>query len=281
MSAYADGLSIGRSARNNDVIIAFLQPEVDNVVDWSAKARLTLNSSKCVMAFLSFDCGETAWQSSITIDGKQMFCNPFTISVSYDRQLNFGDHIRKFCQLMFRRINLLRALGGMTWGLYTSDHHQVYIAVVCSMLEYAAAAWTHSLSATTTSNLERVQLEAARAITGLVRSTPVEAVLAESKLPPISMSFLAIFCLKADLWVRLPSADECRQTIFTACRQRLKRKEWRNTQFLCQNQPGLNPQVLTSAPPSCEHLSIPQWDKPPPFQTVMTPVDNRMSPFQQ
>ena len=31
-----------------------------------------------------------------------------------------------------------------------------------------------------------------------------------------------------------PSPDDCRQTLFTACRQRLERKDWCNTQFLCR-----------------------------------------------
>ena len=50
------------------------------------------------------------------------------------------------------------------------------------MLEYAAAAWAPWLSATSTRKLEKVQLEAVGDITGLVLSTHVEAVLAESQL---------------------------------------------------------------------------------------------------
>ena len=65
-------------------------------------------------------------------------------------------------------------------------------------------------------------------------------------------------------WAHLPPADDRRQTLFTACRQRLKRKDWRNTQFLCLNQLGLYPQILTPTPPSCEQLFIPPWDKSPP-----------------
>ena len=40
------------------------------------------------------------------------------------------------------------ALGGMTWGWLTLDHHQVYITVVRSMFEYVA--WAPWLSATIT-----------------------------------------------------------------------------------------------------------------------------------
>ena len=79
VSAYADDLLIARSARNKNMIVAPLQP-VDKVVVWSDKARLTHNVSKCETAFFSLDCAEAAWQPNITIDGKQMFCNPTTFS---------------------------------------------------------------------------------------------------------------------------------------------------------------------------------------------------------
>ena len=130
--------------------------------------------------------------------------------------------MQKPCQSMFNRINLLHTLGGTICGWHSLDSRQVYIGIVCSMLQYAAAAaWSPWLSATTTSSKhENVQLVAARAITALVHSTPVEVVLVESQLPPISTRF---------------------QTI---------------TQLLRFNQLGHNPQVLTPTSPSCEQLSI-------------------------
>ena len=47
VSVYVDDLLIACSANYEAMIVASLQPEVDNVVAWSDKARLTLSSSKC------------------------------------------------------------------------------------------------------------------------------------------------------------------------------------------------------------------------------------------
>ena len=208
-----------------------------------------------------------------------MFCNPFQVSlvVRYDRQLTFAEHVRKLCQSMSGRFNLLRDLGGTTRRWHTPDCRQVYIVTMRSILENAAAVWEPWMSATSPSKFEKVQLEAARAITGHVRSTPVEAVLADSQLPPISTRFQTISPQKADEWANLPAADYRRQTLFTACKQNLKRNDWRNAQFICLNQLGLNPQVLTPTPPSYKQLSIPPWDRPPSIPTV----DKIMSPSQQ
>ena len=97
MSAHADDLLIVRSARSKDMIVAFLQSEVDKVAAWSDKTRLDLNTSKCETAFFSLDRAEAAWQPNITIDGKRTFCNPFQVflGVRCDRQLTFADHVRK------------------------------------------------------------------------------------------------------------------------------------------------------------------------------------------
>ena len=148
-------------------------------------------------------------------------------------------------------------------------------------LNNAAAARPPWLSATSTNKLEKVQLVAARAITCLVRSTPVEAVLAESHQPPISTYFQTISLLKADEWANLPPADGRRQVLLTASRQHQNRKDRRNTQYLCLNQLGLCPHVLTQTPSSCEQLSFPSLDKPYPIQTVISQDDKIMSPSQQ
>ena len=105
-------------------------------------------------------------------------------------------------------------------------------------------------STTTTSKLKRVQLEAARVIAGLVRSTTVEAVLAEVHQSCISSRFQTICLQKADEWAHLPPADDRRHTLCTPCKQRLKRKDWRTILLLSLTQNDLNPQVflLTANP---------------------------------
>ena len=142
VSAYADDVLTACCARNKDMIVASPQPEVYKVVARSDKARLTHSTSKSETAFISLDCAEAAWQSNITTDGKRMFCNTFQVflCVRCDRQLTFAEHLRKLCQSTSGRFNLFRALGGTTWGWYTSEIRQVYTVIVRMMLEYAATA---------------------------------------------------------------------------------------------------------------------------------------------
>ena len=124
---YADDPLIARSARNNDMIVASSQPEVHKVIAWSDKSRLTLNSSKCETAFFNLDSAEAAWQPNITIDGRLMFCNPFQIffGVRYDRQLTFGQDVRKLCQRCPAASTSSELLGRTICGWLSSDRRQV------------------------------------------------------------------------------------------------------------------------------------------------------------
>ena len=137
------------------MIVASLQPDVDKVVAWSGKARLTLNTSKCETAFFSLDCAEAAWQPNII---NPFIRNPFPFFFVSDKtgRLTIAEHVRELCQWMSGRLkHLSSSSGGTTWGWHTTDCRQVYIAIVRSMLECAARApWP---SATSTSTLDNVQ----------------------------------------------------------------------------------------------------------------------------
>ena len=107
-------------------------------------------------------------------------------------------HVRSHYILLAPRYDLRIANIGLSSGLCRGS------------AQCAAAGWAPWLSATTTSHPERVQLEAARANAGLVRSTTVEAVLPENQAASISIRLQTISLLKADNWARLPLANDRR-----------------------------------------------------------------------
>ena len=178
---------IARSAPNKDMIVASQQPEIDKVVAWTAKAKLTLNSSKCETVVYILDCEEALCRPNITIDGKRVFCSPIPIflDVKYDR--------KHACQIMYESsANLCPAALTSSWLCEARPGNGTLRSVVRSTSQLCVAC----------SNMQpghhgyqlpplslRVLLVAARAITGLVRTTPVEAVLVEYQLPHISTRF--------------------------------------------------------------------------------------------
>ena len=162
-----------------------MQAEVDKIVSWSQQARLTLNAAKCVVALFCLDNAEAQWRPKVTINGVPPSCthSPTIHGVAYDRRMTFGTQVKKVCQQMLRRTNLLRVVGGTTWGWQKQDLRTVCIVTQHSVAEYSAAARTPWLSSSNIEKLERTYFQAARAITHHVRSTPTEAVLYEADLP--------------------------------------------------------------------------------------------------
>ena len=209
VSAYADDLALACRGRKKKNVALRMQAEVDNVVSWSQQTRLTLNAAKCEVAFFSLDNAEVQWRPQITINGVPPSCSPSQtfLGVTYDRRMTIGTQVKKVCQQMLRRRNLLRFVGGTTWGWQKHDLTTICIATQRSVAEYAAAAWTPWLSSTNIEKLERIQLESAWAITHHVRSTLTEAVLHEADLPRLKHRFNTLSVLQANKWNSLDAED--------------------------------------------------------------------------
>ena len=280
VSAYADDLALACRGRKKEDVALRMQAEVDKVVSWSQQARLTLNAAKCEVAFFSLDNAEAQWRHQITINGVPQNCNPSPtfLGVTYDRRMTYGNQAKKVRQKMLRRTNLLRVVDGTTWGWQKQDLRTVCIATQRSVAEYAAAAWTPWFSSSNIEKLERTQLQAARAITHHVRSTPTEAVLYEADLPRLEHRHKTLSVLQANKWNSLDVEDPRRVVLNDSMRLRLRRKTGAPTVPAALSSLGL----LTyhpgdHSPPRPD----PPWSRPSPAPTAMTDVSKLMSRDQQ
>ena len=279
-SAYADDLALACLGRKKEDVALRMQAEVDKVVSWSQQARLTLNAAKCEVAFFSLDNAEAQWRPQITINGGPLSCTPSPtfLGVTYDRRMTFGTQVKKVCQQMLRRTNLLRVVGGTTRGWQKQDLKTVYIATQRSVAEYAAASWTPWFSSSNNEKLERTQLQAARTITHHVRSTPTEAVLYEADLPRFEHRFKALSVLQANKWNSLDAENPLRVVLNDSVRLRLRRPDWRTTVLAARSSFGLlTYHPWDHSPPRHD----PPWSRPPPAPTAMTDVSKSMSKDQQ
>ena len=135
--AYADDLALACRGRKTEDVALRMQAEVDKVVSWSQQARLTLNAAKCEVAFFSLDNAEAQWRPQIIINAVPPSSNPSPtfLGVTYDRRMTFGTQVKKVCLQMLRRTNLLRVVGGTTWGWQEQDLRTVYIDTQRSVAE--------------------------------------------------------------------------------------------------------------------------------------------------
>ncbi|GBO30650.1 hypothetical protein AVEN_228656-1 [Araneus ventricosus] len=83
-----------------------------------------------------------------------------------------------------RRLNILKYISGRDWGANTETLRTTYIALIRPILEYGLPVY-FCASDSNLQKLERVQLSAARIITGLRNSCPNRIVLYEADLQPL------------------------------------------------------------------------------------------------
>ena len=123
-----------------------------------------------------------------------------------------------------QRTNILRALGGTTWGWRPAESRTIYIAIQRSLAKYGSQAWAPWLLKSNLGKLESAQLNAARAITGHLRSTPGEFVLKEAHLTPLEARYKTLSLLKADSWLQQVDTDPRRLTLDRQAPRRLVKK---------------------------------------------------------
>ncbi len=130
-------------------------------------------------------------------------------------------------QERFRRLNLIRRLGGTKWGWRRTQLRPVYLALIRSVAEYAAPAWFPWTAKTNVEQLETAQLAVARAITNLLGRTPKEVVRHEANLQPLAVRLRELTLLHADKSSQLKPNDPRREMMNQRVATRLRRTGWR------------------------------------------------------
>ncbi|GFU95515.1 RNase H domain-containing protein [Trichonephila clavipes] len=105
-----------------------------------------------------------------------------------DSEVDCGKHIQKIADKARKRLKILKYLSGRDWGSDALTYRITYTALVHPVLEY----WFQIFQVASPTNLkklERVQLSAARIITGLRYSCPTDIALYENDIQPLTMRF--------------------------------------------------------------------------------------------
>ena len=103
------------------------------------------------------------------------------LGVTFDYKLTFSHHVAKVKQKCAKAINIIKFLCGTWWGAHPDTLLTLYKSYVRSIMEYGSFIYFPTRKAEV-QKIERIQYEAIRAALGLRKSTPVNILLAESKL---------------------------------------------------------------------------------------------------
>ena len=110
---------------------------------------------------------------------------PARARVKYDPQLTSAEHVVDLKANMARHRQCLQAMAGKIWGSHRRTLRTAYVGNVRALFDYGAAVVGTQAPPAVRERLEAGQNKCARLITGFIRLTHTNALLAEADLPPL------------------------------------------------------------------------------------------------
>ena len=159
-----------------------VEEAVERIFAWCREAKLTLNIDKCEVTFFSTDTHEAAVIPVVNVQGRNLPFNPTPrfLGVTFDRSLTFRQHIDQICRTAIQRCRLIGTLANREWGWHPKRLRAIYLALVRSVLSFAAAGWVPWISADAMNQLVRADNRALCIVSGLLNTAPVETIAIEA-----------------------------------------------------------------------------------------------------
>ena len=168
---YADDLAIMLRGPTWKVLEDGLNQDMVILVDYLRKWRLQLSTGKTITAAYHLCNKDAKRELEVYAEGKRLEANqaPKYLGVRLDRTLSFKDHLEDIRAKSTSRVALIQRLAGTTWGASAKTLRVSTQALVFSVAEYCAPAWSRS------PHVKKVDApinNALRIITGCLKPTP-------------------------------------------------------------------------------------------------------------
>jgi len=258
---YADDLVLWCSEEKLDVARAWIQAALKTLQKWTSTWLVTVNPNKT--AYTIFSLSTKRQKTHLTLNGipLQQEQSPKYLGVTFDTRMTWKKHIENTTARAKRRLSLMMKLSGSQWGADATVLRKLYVGRIRPVMEYGITAMTNAAKSNT-EKLSRVQNQAARIITGGMKSTPITAMETTAQLQPPQHRRDVKVMTQAEKFKRMTN-HPMHQRVQKGARKRLKRNSFiKQSKALEQDHPDLK-------------ISIPK----PLSQSRSKPtLDHRLSP---
>ena len=226
VSMYADDVTILSSSQNKQSAQHLAQMAVNVVTSWSDEWKLQLNGQKNEVAIFSKSIADSSWRPIITANNIQLKHNthPRLLGVVLDKTLTFSRQVEEVSLKVASKMRLLGAVANTKWGWSKYDLRKVYLSHIRSIICFASSGWHPWLSKTNVDKLEVLQNRCLRMISGQSKSSPIEALRAETGIPSISSQINANCLRSREKAFRLPPDHPRRIALTESAPVRLKNR---------------------------------------------------------
>ena len=232
-SLFADDTAVWTQGDKDKVKTASqMQKEVDKVVAWAKKWKMSINADKTRALVLSTNNADHKWDPQLTVEGTPIkTCQEYKfLGTTVDGGLRFTKHIENTIAKGRKRVNIIKCLSGKEWGQQLETQRKIYLTYIRSCLEYASPCWWPCISDPNKKKLERIQNSALRSIVGLYKTTPTDFLQLETDIEPLHHRLDKIDIIHRDKYTYLPTSDSRKAMLKPDAPNRLTTREgWTHT----------------------------------------------------
>ena len=180
---YADDLVLWCSEEFTTTATYRMQSALDKLTTWTNNWCVTINKEKSSATLFTLSQAEpknlTLDKSPLKYEVQQTY-----LGITFDKRLTWKQQIQNGETKARKKLNIMRKLAGTKWGANGKTLRQVYLGTVRPHLEYGSSAWM-TAAQSHKYNLEKVQNQALRIITGAMRSTPIVKMEQTTSIAPM------------------------------------------------------------------------------------------------
>ena len=176
-----------------------------DVASWAEERGLTISLPKSHVTLFTSDSHQSQLDPGVSLGGEALpLCrNPKILGVTLDPHLTFAPHVKNITERARSRLNIMRALAGVSWGQSRETLLITYKALIKSLISYAAPVWFPNARPSTLQPLQAVQNAALRIASGAVLMSSQDHLHNEAELLPVE-SELSMLCRQFLLRALLP-----------------------------------------------------------------------------
>ena len=191
-SLYVDDFALYTSSRSLPALQRRLQIAINKAFEWADNHGFSFSSTKTTA--VHFHKKQGVDQPQLTLkDGNSNRSNQISFQTSakflgvvFDQKLNWELHIKELKQECYKKLNLLKCVCHQTWGADKTVALRLYSAIVQPKLDYGCILYG-SASDYSLQKLDPVLNRGVRDSSCAFRSSPINSLLAEAGIPPLSI----------------------------------------------------------------------------------------------
>ena len=184
-SLFADDSCIFKSGRNLCQMTKLVQINLDKISDWCDTWGFRISLDKTVAVLfthrLNSDVHLTINNQPIKTENSAKF-----LGLVFDSRLNWNEHIKYVENKCKKRLQLMRAVAGNSWGANKKTLLLIYRSLIRSVIDYGSIAY-NSASENCKKKLDVIQHKALRIACGAFCTTAASALQVETGELPLAL----------------------------------------------------------------------------------------------